>query len=168
MCDIIIPLWTRPIGQAVKTLASHAGNSGSIPGWVTNNKKASQKRCLFVIEALLPNWTPRILKDPTKRAVSRTKRKAERTSSLGFWFPDGSPTTKKECKRLLLIRKLDISCRGRRPRRPVKTKIWSAENKEITPTDIKICRGSLILFDKLEFDYLFLYITSSGFSPFSS
>ena len=24
-----------PIGQAVKTLASHAGNSGSIPGWVT-------------------------------------------------------------------------------------------------------------------------------------
>ena len=30
---------TWPIGQAVKTLASHAGNSGSIPGWVTKIKK---------------------------------------------------------------------------------------------------------------------------------
>ena len=36
---------------------------------------------------------------------------------------------KSTCERLLLIRKLDISCRGRRPRRPVKTKIWSAETK---------------------------------------
>ena len=29
----------RPIGQAVKTLASHAGNSGSIPGWVTKKRR---------------------------------------------------------------------------------------------------------------------------------
>ena len=36
---------TRPIGQAVKTLASHAGNSGSIPGWVTKIGKAPQSRC---------------------------------------------------------------------------------------------------------------------------
>ena len=31
---------TWPIGQAVKTLASHAGNSGSIPGWVTKRNKS--------------------------------------------------------------------------------------------------------------------------------
>ena len=37
-CDIITKSQDiRPIGQAVKTLASHAGNSGSIPGWVTIN-----------------------------------------------------------------------------------------------------------------------------------
>ena len=36
----------RPIGQAVKTLASHAGNSGSIPGWVTK-KEATPKGVVF-------------------------------------------------------------------------------------------------------------------------
>ena len=30
---------TRPVGQAVKTLASHAGNMGSIPVRVTRNRK---------------------------------------------------------------------------------------------------------------------------------
>ncbi len=50
---------TRPIGQAVKTLASHAGNSGSIPGWVTNNK-GSQHIVLtaFVIANSSPNLNP--------------------------------------------------------------------------------------------------------------
>ena len=32
-----------PIGQAVKTLASHAGNSGSIPGWVTRERSTSNE-----------------------------------------------------------------------------------------------------------------------------
>ena len=32
----VVERW--PVGQAVKTLASHAGNSGSIPGWVTIKK----------------------------------------------------------------------------------------------------------------------------------
>ena len=41
---------TRPIGQAVKTLASHAGNSGSIPGWVTKIKKALLLQCFFDFE----------------------------------------------------------------------------------------------------------------------
>ena len=40
----------RPIGQAVKTLASHAGNSGSIPGWVTKNRKGTASQCLFVFD----------------------------------------------------------------------------------------------------------------------
>ena len=35
MCYNMQVVKTWPIGQAVKTLASHAGNSGSIPGWVT-------------------------------------------------------------------------------------------------------------------------------------
>ena len=33
----VVKRW--PIGQAVKTLASHAGNSGSIPGWVTKKRR---------------------------------------------------------------------------------------------------------------------------------
>ena len=33
----VVERW--PVGQAVKTLASHAGNSGSIPGWVTKTKR---------------------------------------------------------------------------------------------------------------------------------
>ncbi len=38
-----------PIGQAVKTLASHAGNSGSIPGWVTRTKKGHSIECPFFV-----------------------------------------------------------------------------------------------------------------------
>ena len=42
-------LKTRPVGQAVKTLASHAENMGSIPVRVTNKKKqALQSECLFL------------------------------------------------------------------------------------------------------------------------
>ena len=43
-----------PIGQAVKTLASHAGNSGSIPGWVTKKRKQHIARCaaFFVLRFL--------------------------------------------------------------------------------------------------------------------
>ena len=37
----------RPVGQAVKTLASHAENMGSIPVRVTNTQKAGQKSCFF-------------------------------------------------------------------------------------------------------------------------
>ena len=40
-----------PIGQAVKTLASHAGNSGSIPGWVTKQKTLGVSGCFFVSSA---------------------------------------------------------------------------------------------------------------------
>ena len=36
-----------PIGQAVKTLASHAGNSGSIPGWVTKKANSTSQDVLF-------------------------------------------------------------------------------------------------------------------------
>ena len=38
----------RPVGQAVKTLASHAEIMGSIPVRVTKNKKAPRKWCFFV------------------------------------------------------------------------------------------------------------------------
>ena len=39
----------RPVGQAVKTLASHAENMGSIPVRVTNKKKqAFRSGCLFL------------------------------------------------------------------------------------------------------------------------
>ena len=41
---------TRPIGQAVKTLASHAGNSGSIPGWVTNKQKTCHTAGFLFVE----------------------------------------------------------------------------------------------------------------------
>ena len=46
--DIISAL-TRPVGQAVKTLASHAGNMGSIPVRVINKKQRSLTSvfCLF-------------------------------------------------------------------------------------------------------------------------
>ena len=46
MCYNITVRSTRPVGQAVKTLASHAGNSGSIPGWVTK-KEATPKGVVF-------------------------------------------------------------------------------------------------------------------------
>ena len=48
----------RPIGQAVKTLASHAGNSGSIPGWVTKRNKSElfRKSKLVRICFLLLNF----------------------------------------------------------------------------------------------------------------
>ena len=46
-----------PIGQAVKTLASHAGNSGSIPGWVTKNKK-EQQSCSFLFLPILHESEP--------------------------------------------------------------------------------------------------------------
>ena len=39
MCYNMQVVKIRPIGQAVKTLASHAGNSGSIPGWVTKKSR---------------------------------------------------------------------------------------------------------------------------------
>ena len=47
MCYNMQVVKKRPIGQAVKTLASHAGNSGSIPGWVTKNRKGTASQCLF-------------------------------------------------------------------------------------------------------------------------
>ena len=37
-CAIISPFDQRPVGQAVKTLASHAGNMGSIPVRVTKKR----------------------------------------------------------------------------------------------------------------------------------
>ena len=37
-CAIIATFDQRPVGQAVKTLASHAGNMGSIPVRVTRTK----------------------------------------------------------------------------------------------------------------------------------
>ncbi len=47
----------RPVGQAVKTLASHAGNMGSIPVRVTK-KRASHLRCSFF--CLLVEITQRV------------------------------------------------------------------------------------------------------------
>ena len=38
MCYNMQVVTTRPVGQAVKTLASHAGNMGSIPVRVTKKK----------------------------------------------------------------------------------------------------------------------------------
>ena len=45
MCYNITVRLTRPVGQAVKTLASHAGNMGSIPVRVTRTKHT--ERCAF-------------------------------------------------------------------------------------------------------------------------
>ena len=45
--DIIAKYQAWPIGQAVKTLASHAGNSGSIPGWVTKKIKEMHLHLLY-------------------------------------------------------------------------------------------------------------------------
>ena len=39
----------RPVGQAVKTLASHAGNMGSIPVRVTKKKSTTQSVVLFFL-----------------------------------------------------------------------------------------------------------------------
>ena len=41
----------RPVGQAVKTLASHAENMGSIPVRVTNENKGTPKGVPFVFVA---------------------------------------------------------------------------------------------------------------------
>ncbi len=48
----------RPIGQAVKTLASHAGNSGSIPGWVTTNNlnRMIRFRLFFFLSQSVFRW----------------------------------------------------------------------------------------------------------------
>ena len=46
MCYNMQVVKTRPVGQAVKTLASHAGNMGSIPVRVTKTKGHSNE-CPF-------------------------------------------------------------------------------------------------------------------------
>ena len=43
---------TWPVGQAVKTLASHAGNMGSIPVRVTKNKKDTRRVSFFAFVAV--------------------------------------------------------------------------------------------------------------------
>ncbi len=53
-------LSTRPIGQAVKTLASHAGNSGSIPGWVTNKRKDEHRSSFSFVAGSSRIRAPRI------------------------------------------------------------------------------------------------------------
>ena len=46
---------TRPVGQAVKTLASHAGNMGSIPVRVTKTQKKHCVAMLFLILTISSN-----------------------------------------------------------------------------------------------------------------
>ena len=48
---------TRPVGQAVKTLASHAENMGSIPVRVTNTKKECISTPFFVLIMCMWNQT---------------------------------------------------------------------------------------------------------------
>ena len=50
MCYNMQVVETRPVGQAVKTLASHAGNMGSIPVRVTKIRKALLMQCFFDFE----------------------------------------------------------------------------------------------------------------------
>ena len=51
--DIILKLSIiRPVGQAAKTLASHAGNMGSIPVRVTKKENTGQKSCVLFFDAV--------------------------------------------------------------------------------------------------------------------
>ena len=63
----------RPVGQAVKTLASHAGNMGSIPVRVTKKKQTPHLRCLLLFGDPCSGSTQRrnqIRSPPSTRKVS--------------------------------------------------------------------------------------------------
>ena len=86
LCDIILKLSSRrPVGQAAKTLASHAGNMGSIPVRVTKERSTPKGVLFFVL------WRPVLHR--TRRCVA----------THGFAFceqADGSSLTRGASKNL--------------------------------------------------------------------
>ena len=92
----------RPVGQAVKTLASHAENMGSIPVRVTNENKGTPKGVPFVFVATPSGSNP--LKTPCVLNMgSHTKRSHRRAcspvASAGIFIFDEIPVPSLHHKR---------------------------------------------------------------------
>ena len=82
---------TRPVGQAVKTLASHAGNMGSIPVRVTKIRKALLMQCFFDFEGSFRYENPASCKQGS-HFYSLGEACPERSED--FDLPYGSPKPK--------------------------------------------------------------------------